>query len=91
MTIVCDGHPVLVEFISRTHDRTICYRGDSRIEWDDKRDAYYLHNVYSYYLHYYDHATFHKKLKIYKGNCGYYVNCNGIRCYVNGIVKGVIT
>lgn len=87
MTIICDGHPVLVEFISCNHYMTICHRGDCRVEWDEKKEAYYLYNIYSYHMHYYDRAQFHKKLKIYNGGFGgCYVNCNGHRCYMNNLV-----
>lgn len=87
MTIVCNGHPVLVQFVSRNHDMTICHRGDYKVEWDDKKNAYCLYNIYSYHMHYYDRAQFHKKLKIYSGGLsGCYVNCNGIRCYMNSLL-----
>ena len=87
MTIVCDGRPVLVEYISCNHGMTICTRGDHKVEWDYKRKEYYLHNIYSYHWHYYDQAQFHKKLKIYSGGFGgCYVNCNGTRCYMNNLL-----
>ena len=87
MTIVCDGRPVLAEYISCNHNMTICHRGDSRVERDDKRNAYYLYNIYSYHMYYYDRAQFHRKLKIYSGGFGgCYVNCNGTRCYMNSLL-----
>lgn len=87
MTVYCEGHPVLVNIISRNHGVTLYNRGDVKVELTNK--GYYVYNLYSnepYRKQ--DIVKFHKKLKIHVCDShGYYVICHGIRCYMNSLMS----
>jgi hypothetical protein len=81
MTIVIDGIPVIVEFVSCNHNMTLWRRRDTKVH-----DGY-LYNIYSQFFDF--EIKFHKRLKIYCcENGGYYVKAQGIRCYMNNLIKG---
>ena len=82
----CNGHPVIVDIYSINHDTILYTQNDTRVELGN--NGYYLHNVYSGHVcGNADNIKFHKKLKIHGCDThGCYVNCNGIRCYMNGLI-----
>ena len=86
MTIMCDGHPVVVEFVSRNKYMDLYRRGDTQVCLTDK--GYYVYNIYSdTFPMFGNKVTFHKKLKIYASQeHGCYVKCHGTRCYINGLL-----
>ena len=86
MTILCDGHPVMVKFVSSNHGTDLYKRGDTEVRLTD--NGYYLYNIYSDKFPWRgSQVTFHKKLKIYASQeHGCYVKCRGIRCYMNDLL-----
>ena len=45
MTILYDGHPVMVEFVSRNNYMDLYKRGDTEVRLTN--NGYYLYNIYS--------------------------------------------
>ena len=81
MTITINGQPVIVEFVSNNCGVSLYRRADTKV-YDG-----YLYNIYSH-LFYSNIYKFHKKLKIYYHELhGYYVKAQGIRCYMNNLVR----
>ena len=68
-------------FVSCNHNMTLLRSAETAV-----RDGY-LYNIGSQWL--WGPIKFHKKLKIYKQEPigGYYVKVQGIRCYMNSLVK----
>ena len=86
ITKYCNGKLVIVDLYSINHDVALYTQGDTKVE--SNNNEYYLHNIYSGRICYgnADNIKFHKKLKIYACDThGCYVNCNGPRCYINGL------
>ena len=86
MTILCDGHPVMVKFVSRNKYMDLYQRCDTKVCLTD--NGYYLYNIYSDTFPVFGNKVkFHKKLKIYASQeYGCYVKCQGIRCYMNDLL-----
>lgn len=86
MTILYDGHPVMVEFVSRNKYMDLYKRGDTEVRFTN--NGYYLYNIYSDTFPVIgNELKFHKKLKIYASKeYGCYVKCQGIRCYMNDLL-----
>ena len=82
----CNGRTVMVNIYSINHGTILYIQSDTKVELGN--DGYYLHNVYSGSIYgNFNNIKFHKKLKIHGCDThGCYVNCNGIRCYMNGLV-----
>ena len=83
-TKVIYGVPTIVKFISSNKKTTLYARSDTNVIL--LKDKVYLCNVISGSE--FDEYTFHKKLRVYKSVRGYYVNCNGIRCYCTSLIPG---
>lgn len=80
MTITINGLPVIVKFISCNHNMTLYRRSDTKVS-----DGY-VYNIYSQGI--FTKPKFHKKLKIYHHELhGYYVKAQGIRCYMNNLIR----
>lgn len=88
MTKYCNGHPVVVDVFCHNNNTVLYTRSDTRVELGVDGN-YYLHNAYSGYIcRDFDNVRFHRKLKIYSCEShGCYVKCNGVRCYVNGMLN----
>lgn len=76
------GHPDL-KYVSCNHNMTLMKSKDTEV-----KDGY-LYNCYSRYDYFGSgEIKHHKKLKIYNAEIGgYYVIAQGIRCYMNSLVK----
>lgn len=79
----------LLQFISCSTNKSIFLRrqlyrfGNSCFGFDNGKA--YIYHLFSCTIDDKDYA-YHKKLRVYKNNTGYYVVCNGIRCYCNSLV-----
>lgn len=84
-TKVIYGIPTIVKFISSNKKTTLYARSDTTAMLLE--DNVYLCNVISG-SELFDKYAYHKKLRVYKSVWGYYVNCNGIRCYCTSLIPG---
>ena len=84
-TKVIYGVPTIVKFISSNKKTTLYAISDINVIL--LKDKVYLCNAISH-EELIDRYIYHKKLTVYKSICGYYVNCNGIRCYCTSLIPG---
>ena len=85
MVVNCKGKEIKTEFYSRNNNMALLICDETKVEND------YLYNVFSCYSDLNPKHTFsHKKLKIhYNKYHGYYVKCQNVRCYCNGLIKKI--
>ena len=71
--------PTIVKFISSNKKTTLYARSDTNV-------ILLKDDVYLCGSELFDKYAYHKKLRVYKSVWGYYVNCNGIRCYCTSLI-----